>query len=155
MEMGVMVMGNNEEITWQSVPDYDEWFWGSHWTCFDWITWYKALKAHYPKDVAKQKWVEGWNGSDSFLKNIDPTDETACLLNPDFANYFKKEGINIDNAFSAVIVAFQTITETTADTGVRLAKFVKAIAPVLAIGVGLYFAAPYLIKLASAKKLKL
>lgn len=144
-----------EPITWQSTPDYDEWGWGSYWSCQDWITWYNTLKEHYGDKEAKIRWVSGWNGSDSFLKTWDPTDETACLLDPYFANFFKKEGINIDNTLTAVIVAFQTIVETGADTGVRLSKFVKAIAPVIAIGVGLYFAAPFLIKLVSAKKFKL
>tara|TARA_R110002020_G_scaffold242113_4_gene455421 strand:+ start:944 stop:1357 length:414 start_codon:yes stop_codon:yes gene_type:complete len=136
----------NGVITWQSTPDYDEWGYDSFWSCADWITWYKELKNHYPTDQAKQKFVTGWNGSDSYGH------ETVCLLDPDFANYFRSQGINIDNTLTAFVVGVQDIVEHGVDAGVNVSKFLKNIAPLAVIGVGLYFAAPYLIKLLAFKK---
>lgn len=127
-------------ITWNSTPDTDEWFYDSFWSCADWITWFKALKGHYPKQEAMLRWVTAWNDTDVLGH------ETLCLAKSSFANYFKKEGIEIDNTFTALIVGVQDITGNVIEGSVSISKFLKNIAPLLAIGVGLYFAAPYLMK---------
>jgi hypothetical protein len=135
------------QITYLSDPDLDEWGFDTFWSCENWIQWYEALKDHYTKAEARIKWVNGWNEGDSLGH------ETICLFDPYFANYFKNQGIEIDNTFTAIVVGLQTITETSIDAGVNIAKFLKAIAPLAVIGVGLYFAAPFVIKLLATKKL--
>ena len=101
-------------ITWKSTPDTDEWFSDTFWSCDDWIIWYKALKGHYPKQEAQLRWVTEWNKTDFFGH------ETLCLAKPSFANYFKNEGIQIDNTFTAILVGVQDITGNTIDAGVNI-----------------------------------
>lgn len=134
------------QITYDSIPDIDEWGWDTFWSCENWIQWHKALKDHYKSNQANILWVNGWNLSDS------TGHETLCLLDPSFSYYFKNQGIDIDNTFTAIVVGIQTMAETGIDAGVNITKFLKSIAPLLLIGVGIYFAAPFIIKLIATKK---
>lgn len=51
-------MGFN--ITYSSKPVYDSWGFGDYWSCVDWVKWFNAMKDHYGKKLATEKWIDAW-----------------------------------------------------------------------------------------------
>jgi len=79
----------NYNITSASIPDCDEWGWDDWWDCYDWITYYDALKADYGKAFADQQFITEWFNCASFgAGHLD-----CRTFNPVFRDKMKAEGL--------------------------------------------------------------
>lgn len=75
-------------ITWNSVPDYDEWGIDTFWNCNDWINWHKRLSEHFGESTATEIWNYAFSKSTNLSSNLD-----CNSLNTDFRNYVKEHGL--------------------------------------------------------------
>jgi len=75
-------------ITWNSVPDYDEWGIDTFWNCNDWINWHKRLSEHFGESTATEIWNYAFSKSTNLSSNLD-----CNSLNSDFRNYVKEHGL--------------------------------------------------------------
>lgn len=58
-------------ITWNNVPDYDQWGFDSKWSCEQWIEWHRALKTHFGPDRAKLIWDYAFAQSGNLSENLN------------------------------------------------------------------------------------
>lgn len=79
-------------ITWNSVPDYDEWGIDTFWNCNDWITWHKKLSEHFGVATATEIWNYAFSKSTNLSSNLD-----CNSFNTDFRNYVKQYGLKPNN----------------------------------------------------------
>lgn len=75
-------------ITWNSVPDYDEWGIDTFWNCNDWINWHKRLSEHFGESTATEIWNYAFSKSTNLSSNLD-----CNSINTDFRNYVKEHGL--------------------------------------------------------------
>jgi hypothetical protein len=75
-------------ITWNSVPDYDEWGIDTFWKCNDWISWHKRLSEHFGESTATEIWNYAFSKSTNLSSNLD-----CNSFNTDFRNYVKEHGL--------------------------------------------------------------
>jgi hypothetical protein len=75
-------------ITWNSVPDYDEWGIDTSWNCNDWISWHKRLSEHFGEGTATEIWNYAFSKSTDLSSNLD-----CSSFNTDFRNYVKQHGL--------------------------------------------------------------
>jgi len=75
-------------ITWNSVPDYDEWGIDEFWSCNDWITWHKRLSEHFGEATATEIWNYAFSKSTNLSSNLD-----CNTINTSFRSYVKQHGL--------------------------------------------------------------
>lgn len=75
-------------ITYGSVPDYDDWGPDQYWGCDHWVQWHQALKAMYGKEGADNAFMNAWNQSGWLSSNLD-----CRTFNTSFRDYFAGEGL--------------------------------------------------------------
>ena len=93
-------------ITWNSVPDYDEWGIDTSWSCEDWIMWHKKLVEHFGKQSANDIWNYAYAQSGSLSSNLD-----CRTFNSSFRDYTNQNGLSpYSNAgvFSPVLQTYGT-----------------------------------------------
>lgn len=95
------------DITADSTPDYDEWGPDSYWSCQDWITWHKALKAKYGADEAKSRFASAWGKRSAFGHEL-----TCSLSDTDFISYFKSQGFTWDASGSFILSVREAVKST-------------------------------------------
>lgn len=125
---------NNNPSDPNATPKYG--LFGS-WSCADWITWHKALKAALGKEAADAAWIKGWNGQGFW----DP-DQSWCKYNTDFNNYCKSANLPVSWILPNVVVGAQNVVNNIADTATSTSNTLKWLIPAVLIGVagiGLYF----------------
>jgi hypothetical protein len=71
-------------ITWNTVPDYDEWGYDDFWSCDDWITWHKKLAEHFDEKTATEIWNYAFNKTTNLSSNLD-----CNTFNSSFRAYVK------------------------------------------------------------------
>lgn len=128
---------NIGEITADSVPDLDEWFWDSYWDCQQWIDWHKLNVQKYGKSTANQKLLTEINKRSAFGH------ELTCINTPYFSEYFLSQGIDFNSLVGAndpitktgntVVNEASEIIENTAKGAGSLSKVVKYAAPVVGV----------------------
>ncbi len=131
-------------ITWNDVPDYDEWGVDNYWSCDNWMEWFYALEKHFGKEQARKIWNYGYSRS-SFGAHHLICRET----NAEFIKFIRDNGLD-DNATWLSDVS-QTVTLALDDVwtiigdifgsvkgatgGVKnLASTLRVVIPVAAIG---------------------
>lgn len=80
-------MPEANQITANSVPDLDEWGPDSYWSCADWITWHRALKARDGQYPANVKFVQEFEKQEFLAAGYD-----CRTFNSDFRAYAAQEG---------------------------------------------------------------
>jgi hypothetical protein len=79
-------------ITWNTVPDYDEWGYDSFWRCDDWVNWHKRLAEHFGEATATEIWNYAFKQSTNLSSNLD-----CNAINSTFRAYVKKHGLTVNN----------------------------------------------------------
>lgn len=131
------------------------WFDGT-WSCTDWVTWHKAMKAKYGKAKADQTFLKYWND----LALISSTQDCRSF-SESFRTYMKSENL-LDALYSGLgNIARPLGVGTDVTTGVgnaisgaakglgnvgNILKVALPIALIAAIGVGGYWAYKHYIK---------
>ena len=89
-------------ITWNSVPDYDEWGFDNYWKCAEWTAWHKTLVQHYGKERAKIIWEYAYAQGTTLASHGN-----CRVLDTDFRKYCADNKLSLwDNAgFLAPILA--------------------------------------------------
>ncbi len=55
----------NFTTTWRDKPIYDDWGWGDHWGCKEWMDWYTSLKLHFGYLQARDIWNAAYASADA------------------------------------------------------------------------------------------
>ena len=79
-------------ITWNTVPDYEEWGIDTFWSCKDWITYHKKLSEHFGEATATEIWNYAFSKSTNLSSNLD-----CNSFNSDFRKYVKQYGLKPNN----------------------------------------------------------
>ena len=96
-------------ITWDSVPDYDQWGIDTSWSCDQWLQWHKALLSKFGKDKAKILWDYAYAKSGNLSSNLD-----CRTFNSTFKKYVADNDLNpMANAgvFAPVLSTGNSIAE--------------------------------------------
>lgn len=129
-------------ITADSTPDYDSWGPDDYWSCEDWITWHKALKAKYGKAEADSKWLAAWNAQDSFEHNYN-----WCKYAAAFNTYVSTEKLAASHLLADIFSGVTKIGENAVDTATSTSKILKYLIPtvivIIVIGAIIYFGKRY------------
>lgn len=91
-------------ITWNSVPDYDEWGVDNSWTCAEWVAWHKALVQHYGKDRAKVIWEYAYAQGTQFASHWD-----CRTFDTDFRKYASQNNLSTYDSAGFVAPILATI----------------------------------------------
>ena len=75
-------------ITWDSVPDFDDWGWDDYWVCSDWVNWHKEMKRVKGKSYADETFLKYWWQQTEFASPID-----CRSFNSAFRDYFSSENL--------------------------------------------------------------
>ena len=130
-----------EIITYNSIPDYDDFGFDTYWTCEQWRQWYDALEYKYGPEYARNYWSLAWEEQDTFEHNYN-----WCKYDGAFSNYMLTKGIDLGHIVSKVYTDAGEIITNLSKGAVSTSKLFKNIAPLIALGVGLYFVMPLIIK---------
>ena len=90
-------------ITWNSVPDYDEWGIDTSWSCNDWITWHKTLSNHFGEATATEIWNYAFSKSTNLSSNLD-----CNSINTSFRSYVKEHGLKPNNTLLSEAIGTST-----------------------------------------------
>jgi hypothetical protein len=91
-------------ITWNSVPDYDEWGYDNYWSCDNWVEYHKKLMAHFGEGTATEIWNYAFEKTSSLSANL-----SCQSFNSNFRAYAKRYGLKVNK--NLVTETFGTITD--------------------------------------------
>lgn len=101
-------------ITYESVPDYDDWGPDTYWNCMQWENWFYALKTHFGTNIAKEVWSQAWDQQSMGSSALD-----CRSFDSDFRAFLKKQdlesaaGTNIlGTGYDIIKAGQQTVTAT-------------------------------------------
>jgi hypothetical protein len=117
-------------ITWQSYPDYDEWFWDDYWQCTDWMIWYDRLVEHYELSEARLKWKSAWEQQSAGSATWD------CLYNETFRQFVEDNELGLESYLADIVTTSQGIVKNTLGTVAWLGKNSTWIIPLGLVLVG-------------------
>lgn len=83
-------MSSNGVISWNSVPDYDNWGWDDYWDYRDWMTWFYQLKEHFGQQKAKYIWEYAWFKQTNLSSPI-----SARTFSSDFRTFVKENNLEV------------------------------------------------------------
>ena len=103
-------------ITWNTVPDYDEWGWDTFWSCDDWITWHQKLAQHFGEATATEIWNYAFKKTTNLSSNLD------CIsLDASFRAYVKAHKLTVyEDLITDVIGGSTDILNSAVDTTVSV-----------------------------------
>ena len=108
-----------------STPNYDNWGIDTYWSCYDWVTWYYALKSAYGKEKAKSTFLQALYKSDKF-EHV-----RWCPFDTPFNKLAQDE--NMPEVTNWIARIYNSAGNTVANAGSALSTLSKLL-PVLAIG---------------------
>jgi hypothetical protein len=125
-------------ISWNSVPDYDEWGIDNSWKCVDWVNWHKELVKHYGKDRAKLIWEYAFAQGTEFASHWD-----CRTFNTDLRKYASQNNLSTYDSAGFISPVLATIgAGKDLFTGVANAMSMKKTKTILGIlligGAGLF-----------------
>lgn len=126
-------------ITADSRPDYDDWGPDNYWSCLDWITWHKAMKAKYGQERANQVFVQYYGEAGFGAASYD-----CRTFNSDFREYARDNGF-LDQLYGGIGVIMQpfgwaietggNLVENIGGAAVGTTKVLRILIPVAAIAI--------------------
>lgn len=91
-------------ITWNSVPDYDEWGIDDFWSCNDWVTWHQKLAKHFGEATATEIWNYAFAQTTNLSSNLD-----CNSLDSSFRAYVREH--NLKPNTDIIVEALGTTTD--------------------------------------------
>ncbi len=112
------------QLTGIQVPD-------GNWNCSQWINYHKELKDSFGKGNANTIWLYSWQklGQEGILSSLIGN----CAQDPDFNNYFDKQGINVGNALDESVASISQIGNNIFGLGEMATKVIMYGVPVVLI----------------------
>ena len=108
-------------ITYDSIPDHDDWLWDNFWDCNEWVLYNKALREKHGIEEGDRIWVKAYDESSYGAAEIN-----CATKNTAFKEYMLATGLSkkssilskvyrAENSVNAVLQPFSDLYQGAAD----------------------------------------